>query len=410
MNSADLKFHTHSFVNAPSGRALDIELISRDLMPPSFSTRILIENMPIRMGESVLDLGAGTGIVGIAARLLGAGAVTFADIVDDARQVMQLNVARNHQSEQALDYLTGDLYAPLGRRRFDHIIANPPSVPSPGDALPLPYRSGPDGRLLHDPIQLLARYYLTAGGRLTVVHGSLANVDRSLDNFARLGFRVHVAGPFENPFADFFPRAHIEALAASGQARFVVRDGVAYENRYVITATRDAAESAYSSPVMAILDGAGVAFRLLPHKRIALTVELAAAERQVPAEEMVKCILLRDKAGRFVLAALPGDAELDVQRVREHVAGFSRLSFASSEEITRVTGYTQGSVAPFSLVEPIPVVLDAAIGALAAAGRPANISSGDPLLGLELAASDLLALLGERAHLGAIGKTGDAAR
>ena len=116
----------------------------------------------LRPGETVLDLGAGPGIVGIAARLLGASAVTFADIVDDARATTQINVARNLPSVPAsepegFDYVTGDLYAPLGRRRFDHIIANPPSIPSPGETLPLPYRSGSDGRALHDPIQRLAR-------------------------------------------------------------------------------------------------------------------------------------------------------------------------------------------------------------------------------------------------------------
>jgi prolyl-tRNA editing enzyme YbaK/EbsC (Cys-tRNA(Pro) deacylase)/tRNA1(Val) A37 N6-methylase TrmN6 len=402
MNSVDLTCSTYSIVNRPSGRTLEIDLMSRGLMPPSFSTNILIENMRINPHETVLDLGAGTGIVGIAAHMLGASAVTLADIVDDAGQVMKINVARNALSAQDFDYLTGDLYCPLGRRRFDHIIANPPSIPAPGDSLPLPYRSGPDGRFLHDPIQSLARYYLKANGRLTIVHGSLANLDLSLANLEKLGFRLDVAGPFENPFSDFFPIDHLKALSAAGRASFIVRDGTFYENRYVITATRQAA---HSSPVMRILDDAAVPFRMLPHKRIALTVALAAAERKVPEDEMVKCILLRDKAGRFVLAALPGNADLDVQQVRNCVPGLSRLSFASPEEITRVTGYTIGAVSPFSLAEPVPVVLDEAIGRLAAACRQVNISSGDPLLGLELAAQELIGLLGKRAHFGSISRS-----
>ncbi len=404
MNSVDLTCTPYSFTNRPSGRTLTINLMSNGLMPPSFSTKILIENMQINPHETVLDLGAGTGIIGIAAHMLGAKTVSFADIVDDADQVMQLNVARNNANAQDFEYLTGDLYFPLGRRRFDHIIANPPSIPSPGDSLPLPYRSGPDGRFLHDPIQALARYYLKPNGRLTLVHGSLANLELSMDKLEKLGFQLNVDGPFENPFADFFPIDHIKALSASGQAKFFVRDGAFYENRYVITATH---KTAYSSPVMQILDDAKVPFRMLPHKRIALTVTLAAAERKVPENEMVKCILLRDKSEQFVLAALPGNADLDVQQVRSCIPGYSRLSFASPEEITRITGYQLGSVAPFSLIEPIPVVLDQAIETLATARRNINISSGDPLLGLEFAAQTLIDLLGRRAHIGNISKVSE---
>ena len=101
MNSEALAFHGYTFENRPSGKTLSIELMARDLMPPSFSTQRLIENMPIAPGESVLDLGAGPGIVGIAARLLGASQVTFADIVDDARATTQINVARNLPSVPA---------------------------------------------------------------------------------------------------------------------------------------------------------------------------------------------------------------------------------------------------------------------------------------------------------------------
>ena len=397
MYRVDHEFHTYTFVNRPSGVTLALELVSETLMPPSFSTQILIENMPIAQGQSVLDLGAGAAIVGIAARKLGASGVTLLEIEEDADKVMQVNVDRNHEDVSEFDYVIGDLYAPLGRRRFDHIVANPPSIPSLGEDLPRSYRSGPDGRLLHDAIQFLARYYLKANGRLTIVQGSLSNRDLSLANLARLGFNCAVTGPFETPFRDFYPFDHIRKLADAGHAKFFLRDGVAYENRYVITATIG---DEFHSPVMRILDASHAGFRMLPHKRIAMTVPLAAAERQVPVEEMVKCILLKDKAGKFVLACLTGEADLDVQRVREHVPGYARLSFASPEEITAITGYELGSVAPFSLRAAIPVVMDEALERC----ERVNISSGDPRLGLELARTELMRCLGDRTHVGVIRK------
>lgn len=397
MYRVDHQFHTYTFVNRPGGVTLALELVSETLMPPSFSTQILIEHMPVAPGQSVLDVGAGTAIIGIAARKLGAAEVTLLDIEEDADKVMRVNVDRNHEDVGAFDYVIGDLYAPLGRRRFDHILANPPSIPSPGEDLPLAYRSGPDGRLMHDAIQFLARYYLKANGRLTIVQGSLSNLDLSLANLSGHGFNCAVTGPFATPFRDFYPFDHIRKLADAGHSRFFLRDGLPYENRYVITATLG---DEFHSPVMRILDASHVEFRMLPHKRVAKTVRMAAAERRVPAEEMVKCILLKDKRGKFVLACLTGEADLDVQRVREHVPGYARLSFASSEEITAITGYELGSVAPFSLHAAIPVVLDEAVGRC----ERVNISSGDPRLGLELARTELMRCLGDRAHVGVIRK------
>lgn len=390
--------HRYAFVNQPSGVTLDFELRSETQMPPSCSTQILIENMVIRPGESVLDLGAGTGIVGIAASKLGAGSVTLLDIDADAETIMQHNVARNGMDASAFEYVIGDLYAPLGRRRFDHIVANLPSIPSPGNELPLAYRSGADGRLLHDAVQFLARYYLKANGRLTLVHGSLCNLPLSLDNLGRLGFDCTLTAAFEAPFRDFYPLDHIRKLADDGHAQFFVRDGVHYENRHVVTAMR---KEEHHSPVMHLLDARHIAFRMLPHKRIAKTVTLAAAERQVLVNEMVKCILLKDRQGKFALACLTGEADLDVQRVRHYLRDYSRLSFASPDEIRSVTGYELGSVAPVAPHMDVPLVVDEAV----TLHQRVNISSGDPRLGLELTRGDLMEILGSRATVGVIRKT-----
>ena len=51
-----------------------------------------------------------------------------------------------------------------------------------------------------------------------------------------------------------------------------------------------------------------------------------------------------------------------------------------------MTGCVQGAVAPIGLPDDVPVIFDEAIGRL----TRCNISSGDPLCGLELAAADLI--------------------
>lgn len=150
--------------------------------------------------------------------------------------------------------------------------------------------------------------------------------------------------------------------------------------------------SEINTVVTRLLDEHGVAYRLLPHDRPVFTVETAAAQRGVVKEEMVKSILLRESGGgRYVMACVPGDARLDYRAVREHLPGvWRRLSFASAAEITAVTGYVQGAVVPLCLPPGLPVIFDLSI-----AGLPkVNISSGDPLAGIELGTNDLIHLAG----------------
>lgn len=141
--------------------------------------------------------------------------------------------------------------------------------------------------------------------------------------------------------------------------------------------------------ITALLDEQSVAYRVLPHSEPVYTVEAAAAQRGVKQEEMVKSILLRDRKRRYVIACVTGDARLDPKAVRDFLPEeWKRLSFASRDEILEVTGYQQGAVAPLDLPENVPVIFDEAIGRL----ERVNISSGDPMAGLELRPQDLVRL------------------
>ncbi len=141
-----------------------------------------------------------------------------------------------------------------------------------------------------------------------------------------------------------------------------------------------------------LLEGDKVTYRLLPHEEPVFTVDAAARQRGVVKTEMVKSILLREsKRHRYVMACVTGDARLSPQAVRNHLAGdWKRFSFANAEEIHQVTGYVQGAVAPLGLPADVPVIFDEAISRC----PKVNISSGDPMAGLELDPDDLIRLAG----------------
>ena len=147
------------------------------------------------------------------------------------------------------------------------------------------------------------------------------------------------------------------------------------------------------TPITRLLDDNDVPYRLLPHREPVFTVEAAAAQRGVVKEEMVKSILLREKGGekRYVMACVLGHRRLDPKAVRAALPDdWRRLTFAKKEEITAVTGYIQGAVAPLGLPPDLPVIFDQEIPHC----PMVNISSGDPLAGLELAPADLMRLAG----------------
>ncbi len=141
--------------------------------------------------------------------------------------------------------------------------------------------------------------------------------------------------------------------------------------------------------VIRLLKAQGVSYRLLPHDEPVYTVEAAARQRGVKQEEMVKSILLRDKDRHYVLACVTGEARLDTKAVRNYLPdGWKRLTFATAREIGEITGFEMGAVAPLGLATEIPVIFDEAISQLA----QVNISSGDPLAGVELDPADLIRL------------------
>ncbi len=140
-----------------------------------------------------------------------------------------------------------------------------------------------------------------------------------------------------------------------------------------------------------ILDEHQVAYRVLLHSEPVFTIEAAAKQRGVVREEMVKSILLVDRNRRYVMACVMGDSRLDPKAVRAYLGeGWKRLQFAKAKEIEAVTGCVQGAVAPLGLPESVPVIFDEAI----ARCKRVNISSGDPMAGLELDPQDLIRVAG----------------
>jgi len=145
-------------------------------------------------GARVADVCTGSGLLAVTAALCGARA-TAIDVSRRAVLSAALNARINGVRVRAL---RGDLLAPVRGERFDVIVANPPYLPTGGDALPAggPARAwdaGRDGRVLLDALLAQAPDHLTPGGVLLVVHSALCGTDRTLAELRKRGLQAEVA-------------------------------------------------------------------------------------------------------------------------------------------------------------------------------------------------------------------------
>lgn len=125
--------------------------------------------------ESVLDLCTGSGCLAIlASRQFPNAGIDAVDISKDALEVAARNLA-DYGLEDRVKLHRGDLFGPLGGKRYDLIISNPPYVDAEGMAdLPrecraepkLAFDGGADGLVVVSRILKEARRHLTPDGGL----------------------------------------------------------------------------------------------------------------------------------------------------------------------------------------------------------------------------------------------------
>ncbi|WP_400240576.1 HemK2/MTQ2 family protein methyltransferase [Methanomethylophilus alvi] len=170
-----------------------------EVYPPSEDSILLTESLDIRIGEKVLEIGTGSGIVSIQCALNGAD-VVCGDINPRAVALARRNAAANGVD---IDVRETDVYSNI-EGKFDTIVFNLPYLPVEDEGeLAKAWSGGPDGlgplpRLLEG-----APEHLLPDGRVVVVVSSLmdrAGLDKTLE-----GYEVKVLG--ELPL--FFERLQV---------------------------------------------------------------------------------------------------------------------------------------------------------------------------------------------------------
>ncbi len=150
--------------------------------PPSFDSLLLAELLPVAAGQEVLDLCTGSGVLALIAARRGAK-VWAVDVDPRAVELASLNAAANRLR---LVVIEGNLYAPVGSRSFDVIVANPPFVCSPYNRGPRYHSGGPTGdAVLARVVRGWRRHLRFQGRALTIGHVGLREGESLLERAQR---------------------------------------------------------------------------------------------------------------------------------------------------------------------------------------------------------------------------------
>ena len=98
---------------------------------PAEDSYLLADNLEIKKGQSVLEIGTGSGIVAMYASRL-TDDITVTDINFDACELARKNFTEN--GIENIEILWGNLFEVVENRKFDVILFNTPYLPTEDDS------------------------------------------------------------------------------------------------------------------------------------------------------------------------------------------------------------------------------------------------------------------------------------
>ncbi|MDL2246232.1 class I SAM-dependent methyltransferase [Methanobrevibacter sp. OttesenSCG-928-K11] len=174
----------------------DFEIENNDLVYiPAEDSFLLAENLDIKFGDKVLEIGTGSGIVAMYASKL-TDNVTATDINFNAIELAEKNFKKNNIEN--IELLFGNLFEPVKNRKFDVILFNTPYLPTESedildDDLNYAFDGGLDGRQVIDLFLNEVKNHLNDSGKVQLIQSSLSDIEKTLDRLDELGFVSEVA-------------------------------------------------------------------------------------------------------------------------------------------------------------------------------------------------------------------------
>ena len=125
---------------------------------------------------------------------------------------------------------------------------------------------------------------------------------------------------------------------------------------------------------LAALDASGIPYEARRHEPVR-SLEEAARVRGVTSGEIVKSMVVRLAEGEYAIVLVPGDRKISWPKLRQAL-GVNRATMPSADEALEATGFERGTITPFGLRHPLPVLADAAVpdGAISMGGGAHDVA------------------------------------
>lgn len=162
---------------------------------PAEDSYLLADNLEIKSGQSVLEIGTGSGIVAMYASKL-TDDITVTDINFDACLLAEKNFKDN--GIENIEILFGNLFEPVKNRKFDVILFNTPYLPTEDDevlddTINYAFDGGLNGRKVIDLFLNEVGDHLNEGGIVQMIQSSLSGNEETLEKLDHLGFIAEIA-------------------------------------------------------------------------------------------------------------------------------------------------------------------------------------------------------------------------
>jgi release factor glutamine methyltransferase len=177
--------------------------VSEDVYEPAEDSFLFAENLEVKAGGVVLDLGTGSGILAVLAAKK-AGTVVAVDVNPYAVRCAKANAELN-RVEGKLSFLQANLFSAFDvQAKFDVILFNAPYLPSEKgeDAtwIGRSWAGGVSGREVVDRFIVEVPKYLKSNGRILLMQSTLTGVQESINGFSAVNLKATVKATQKLPF------------------------------------------------------------------------------------------------------------------------------------------------------------------------------------------------------------------